>query len=118
MRGETDGRRPRQRGRATSPTKKPRRGFSNSRHPTNTQCASAQTFFLVKYSSSVRMIRNTDTFIPSSLRRMTDWSAAAGPIQNAPMSGRGAAGTIGMNAVLHLRRASEPAASAGSRNDR
>jgi hypothetical protein len=56
--------------------------------------------------------------LPSSLRRMTDWSAAAGPIQSAPMSGRGAAGTIGMNAVLHLRRASEPAASAGSRNDR
>src|SRR5258708_7321704 len=51
------------------PNKKaPAGAFSNSRHRVPGQCASAQTFFLVKYISSVKMIRNTKTCSPSRLR--------------------------------------------------
>src|SRR3979490_573620 len=41
---------------------------SNLRHRSHAQCASAQTFFLVKYISPANMIRNTNTCSPIRLR--------------------------------------------------
>src|ERR1700722_1747510 len=42
--------------------------FSNSHSRHQTQCASAQTFFLVKYIKPAKMIRNTNTCKPNRLR--------------------------------------------------
>src|ERR1700730_14933073 len=54
----------------TNSTKKPRQGLLQIyvMFPEKRQWASALTFFLVKYNSSDRMIRNTNTCIPIRLR--------------------------------------------------
>src|ERR1700682_2924120 len=52
-----------------NPTKKPPQGlFPIHIIGAHAQCASAQTFFLVKYISPENMIRNTNTCSPSRLR--------------------------------------------------
>src|ERR1700686_5110360 len=60
------------------PTKKPPQGASsNSHYPVaKGQCASAQTFFLVKYIKIVNRIRKTNTCAPSCLRSSICGSAA------------------------------------------
>src|SRR2546421_10523546 len=59
------------------PTKKaPAAAFPNSAIGTKRQCASAQTFFLVKYINPVNRIRNTNTCMPRLLRASICGSAA------------------------------------------
>src|ERR1700684_2301752 len=62
-------------GHALNPIKKPPTGgFFDSRR--KDQCASAQTFFLVKYISPANRIRNTKTCKPRCLRASICGSAA------------------------------------------
>src|ERR1700756_3987053 len=57
--------------------KAPIRGLFNShRLHARDQCASAQTFFLVKYIMKAKMTRNTKTWKPSCLRASIFGSAA------------------------------------------
>src|SRR5207253_7365050 len=59
----------------THPTKKPPQGLFRNRVHLD-QWALAQTFFLVKYRSTVSRIRNTNTCRPSALRASICGSAA------------------------------------------
>src|SRR5262249_34148839 len=56
--------------------KPPSGGFFNSDRLHRDQCASAQTFFFVKYIRKAKMIRTTKTWKPSFLRASIFGSAA------------------------------------------